>query len=105
MIKYHRESTLTQAELADIPIWVKNNALWWHQKQIDDADFVAGIEYLINENIITISETQITNGVISDEIPVWISEVAGFWAHDEISDVEFVQSIQWLISNGVMVIA
>ena len=100
-----QDSTLTQTELADIPIWVKNNALWWQQKQIDDADFVAGIQYLINENIIQISETQITNGVISDEIPSWISEVAGFWAHDAISDVEFVQSIQWLISNGVMVIA
>ena len=100
-----QESTVTQAELADIPIWVKNNAMWWQQKQIDDADFVAGIEYLINENIIRISETQITNGVISDEIPAWISDVAGFWAYDAISDAEFVQSIQWLISNGVMVIA
>ncbi len=95
----------TQTELADIPIWVKNNALWWQQKQIDDSDFVAGIEYLINENIITISETQTTSVVTSDEIPDWISEVAGFWAHDEISDAEFVQSIQWLISNGVMVVA
>lgn len=99
-----QDSTLTQTELADIPIWVKNNALWWQQKQIDDADFVAGIEYLINENLITISETQTTTAVTSDEIPDWISEVAGFWAHDAISDAEFVQSIQWLISNGVMVV-
>jgi len=95
----------TQTELEDIPIWVKNNALWWQEKQIDDSDFVAGIEYLINENIITISETQSITAATTDEIPDWISEVAGFWAHDSISDAEFVQSIQWLISNGVMVVA
>jgi len=96
---------ISQSDPADIPIWVKNNALWWQQKQIDDSDFVAGIEYLINENIILIPETQITNGATTDEIPGWISEVAGFWAHDAISNAEFVQAIQWLISNGVMVVA
>jgi len=96
---------ISQSDPADIPIWVKNNALWWQQKQIDDSDFVSGIEYLINENIILIPETQITNGATSDEIPSWISEVAGFWAHDAISNAEFVQAMQWLISSGIMVVA
>ena len=99
-----QDSALTQTDLEDIPIWVKNNAMWWQQKQIDDSDFVSGIEYLINENIIRIPETQIT-AATTDEIPNWISEVAGFWAHDAISNAEFVQAMQWLISNGVMVVA
>jgi len=99
------QQPISQSDPADIPIWVKNNALWWQQKQIDDSDFVSGIDYLINENIILIPETQITNGVTSDEIPSWISEVAGFWAHDAISNAEFVQAMQWLISSGVMVVA
>ncbi len=94
----------TQTELADIPIWVKNNAAWWEQKQIDDADFVAGIEYLINQNIIKIQQTETTGSMTADEIPDWIRNVAGFWANDSISDIEFISSMQWLISNGVMVI-
>ena len=74
------------------------------QKQIDDADFVAGIEYLINQNIIKIQQTETTGSITADEIPDWIRNVAGFWANDSISNTEFISSMQWLISNGVMVI-
>jgi len=95
----------TQTELADIPVWVKNNAMWWQQKQIDDSDFVAGIQYLINESIIRMPETETSGNVASEDIPNWIREVAGYWANDSITDAEFVQSMQWLISNGVMVVA
>jgi len=95
---------IVQTELQDIPIWVKNNAAWWYEKQIDDSDFVSGIEYLINKNIINIPDTSVSNSVNSQEIPTWIRDVAGFWAHDSISDAEFIQAFQWLINNGVMVI-
>ncbi len=95
----------TQTELADIPVWVKNNAMWWQQKQIDDSDFVAGIQYLINESIINMPKTETSGNVASEDIPNWIREVAGYWANDSITDVEFIQSMQWLISNGVMVVA
>ncbi len=92
-------------EITDIPLWVKNNAMWWHEKQIDDSDFVSGIEYLINEKVITIPETEVTGSISSKEIPDWISNVAGFWSSDLITDAEFVQAMQWLITNGVMVIS
>jgi len=39
----------TETELTEIPVWIKSNALWWNQKQIDDSDFMAGIEYLIEK--------------------------------------------------------
>ena len=74
--------------------------MWWHEKQIDDEDFVAGIQYMINEEIITIPETEIKSS--TEEIPQWISNVAGYWSNDEISNDEFTQAMQWLISNGVM---
>jgi hypothetical protein len=32
---------LTETELTEIPLWIKSNALWWKQKQIDDSDFMA----------------------------------------------------------------
>ena len=37
-----------------IPDWVRNNAGWWADGQIEDSDFVAGIQYLIENGIISI---------------------------------------------------
>ena len=39
--------------------WVKNNAGWWATDQIEDADFVNGIEYLISKDIIGIDNEKI----------------------------------------------
>ena len=39
----------------DIPSWVKKNAAWWSDGQINDPDFAKGIEYLVQENIINVS--------------------------------------------------
>ncbi len=75
--------------------------MWWHEKQIDDADFVAGIQYMINEELITIHETQIKSST-TKEIPQWVSNVAGYWSNDQIPDDQFVQAMQWLVTNGVM---
>jgi len=41
-----------------IPQWVKNNALWWGQGEITDADFISGIKYLIDEKHMQVSTTQ-----------------------------------------------
>lgn len=35
-----------------IPTWIKNNARWWADGQIDDDSFVNGIKYLIESGII-----------------------------------------------------
>ncbi|HEY8110983.1 MAG TPA: hypothetical protein VIG05_08980 [Candidatus Nitrosotenuis sp.] len=37
---------------ATIPSWVTNVAKWWLDKKITDGDFLAGINYLINNKII-----------------------------------------------------
>jgi hypothetical protein len=37
-----------------VPEWIKNNADWWAQSLISDEDFVKGIEYLIDQRIITV---------------------------------------------------
>lgn len=95
------EETTTKTGFPGIPLWVKNNAMWWHEKQIDDEDFVAGIKYMVNEEILIIPETQITSST-TEEIPSWISNVAGYWSNDEIPDDQFIQAMQWLISNGLM---
>lgn len=84
-----------------IPPWVRNNAGWWATGQIKDADFVTGIEFLINDGIMTIPSTQSEQGT-TKEIPGWIKNNAGWWADGLIEDVDFVSGIQYLISNGIM---
>lgn len=37
-----------------VPEWIRNNAAWWSENQIEDTDFLQGIEYLIENNIIVI---------------------------------------------------
>ena len=38
-----------------IPEWVKNNAGWWADGQIDDKEFVSGIEYMIENGFINVN--------------------------------------------------
>ena len=39
-------------EDTQIPDWIKNVAGWWASGDISENEFLAGIEYLINNNII-----------------------------------------------------
>ena len=32
-----------------IPEWIKNNAKWWSEGQVDDKTFLNGIEFLIEQ--------------------------------------------------------
>ena len=38
-----------------IPSWIKNNAGWWADGQIDDSSFVSGLQWLISNGIMKIS--------------------------------------------------
>ncbi|MDA0756144.1 MAG: peptidase [Crenarchaeota archaeon] len=93
------------ASITQIPQWIKNNAEWWADDQIDDASFVSGIQYLINQGIMKIPETVQGSGSGSNGIPNWIKGNAEWWAAGEIDDNTFVSGIQWLISNGIMKIS
>nr|AIF10718.1 hypothetical protein [uncultured marine thaumarchaeote KM3_47_A03]AIF10766.1 hypothetical protein [uncultured marine thaumarchaeote KM3_47_A04] len=87
-----------------IPAWIKNNAGWWADGQIDDNSFVLGLQWLITNGIMTIPPTE--QGAGSDDvIPSWIKNNAGWWADGQIDDSSFVSGLQWLISNGIMKIS
>ena len=43
------------ASITEIPGWIKNNAEWWADGQIDDNTFVTGIQFLITSGIMKIS--------------------------------------------------
>jgi len=86
---------------SDIPEWVKNNAKWWSNGQIDDNSFVEGIQFLIKEGLIKIPITE-QNIVGQDEIPDWVKNNAGWWADDLISETDFVKGIEFLASQGII---
>jgi hypothetical protein len=44
----------TNDDSQEIPSWIKNNADWWAQGLISDDDFVKGIQFLIEQGIISI---------------------------------------------------
>jgi len=89
----------------EIPDWVRNNAGWWADGQIDDNSFVQGIQWLIQQGIMKIPSTSTGTVTGSNEIPSWIKNNAGWWADGQIDDNSFVQGIQWLIQQGILKIA
>ena len=89
-------------EETSIPAWIKNNAGWWADGQIDDGSFVSGIQWLISNGIMTIPPTEQGTGDEGNVIPDWIKNNAGWWASGQIPDSAFVSGLQWLISNGIM---
>ena len=85
-----------------IPEWIKNNAGWWANGDIDDNSFVQGIQFLIKEGIMKIPPTTQGTGTGGNEIPEWIKNNAAWWADGQIDDNSFVQGIQFLIKEGIM---
>jgi hypothetical protein len=92
---------INQNDEISIPNWIKNNALWWSQEQIDDDTFIQGIEYLIKNQIIVIPQTQ-QETLESKKIPSWIKNNAAWWADGQIGDETFVQGLEFLIQKGVI---
>ena len=89
----------------NIPTWIKTNAGWWANGDIDDNSFVQGIQYLIKEGIMQIPPTAQGSTGGTNEIPAWIKTNAGWWANGDIDDMAFVQGIQYLIKEGIMTIS
>ena len=84
-----------------IPDWVKNVASFWCDDKIDDGSFIEGIQYLIDNNIISVSAT--SSGISgSQEIPDWIKNNACWWSEGLISDSDFALGIEFLVSAGII---
>jgi len=95
-----------------IPSWIKNNAGWWADGMITEDEFLKGIEYLINNNIILIYDTTIdekaftpTDTSATKRVPDWVKNNAGWWAEDLIRDYDFLNGIKYLINKGVILVS
>ena len=85
-----------------IPSWIKNNAGWWRDGNIDDDSFLRGIEFLIQKEVIQIPSPIIESH--NSEIPPWIKENAGWWAEGRISDDDFIYGVSYLVNHGIIVV-
>jgi len=83
-----------------IPDWVKNNARWWAENRIGNAEFAQGIEFLIKQGVIVVPYDESQGG--TGTIPDWIKNNAGWWAQGRIGDEEFVKGIEFLIQIGAI---
>mgnify|MGYP005629887499 FL=1 len=89
----------------DIPSWVKKNVTWWSEGQLTDHDFTKAVEYLVQQEIISVP----TAAEITDEqnetvtsIPSWVKNNAVWWSEGQLTDVEFANGIQYLVSTGLI---
>jgi len=75
--------------------------LRYFPEQITDSEFISGIEHLIDENIIIISDIT-TLESSGQNIPNWIKNTAEWWSLDLVSDDEFVAALEFLINRGII---
>ena len=53
-------SLSASANNSNIPDWIKNNAKWWSEGTISEADYITSLQYLITNGIIQIPITEVT---------------------------------------------
>jgi len=98
----------SSAQDTQIPDWIRNVAGWWAIGDISENEFLTGIEYLINNNIILIDfvpcNYEIQNQTISPSksVPDWIKNNASWWSDNLIDDTDFINGLQYLIEHKII---
>jgi len=97
----------SSAQDAQIPNWVKNVAGWWGSGDISENEFVTGIEYLINNNIILLDFVPCNDEIQSQygdtkSVPDWIKNNASWWSENLIDDIDFINGLQYLIEHKII---
>ena len=88
-------------DYALIPDWIREDALLWSGEKITDDKFTDIINYLIINEIITISENQLDTIEVK-KIPSWIRTTAGWWTDGEIDDKTFVKILEFLVKKNII---
>jgi len=79
-------SPLASAQISDVPDWVKNNAKWWSEGKISEQEYLDGIKFLIDNQIIKVQTFS----------PVLTESKNSFDSTDE----NFLEAIQVQFSSG-----
>jgi len=86
-----------------IPGWIKDNAKGWAEGQVDESDFVSGIEYMVKEKIIYIPDLSLqASATVKETVPDWIKNNAKWWADEQIDEDDFLNSMKFLIQEGII---
>ena len=102
LAKLRNPSELKESNLA-VPEWIKDNAKWWSEGQIGDSDFTNGIQFMIQENIISIPDLpEQASETAEEKVPDWIRNNAGWWANGLISEDDFVNGLKYLVEQGII---
>ena len=100
---YVYELTNTTLIESIVPDWIKNNAKWWSEGQIGEADFITGIQYMMKEKIIDIPDLpEQASEKAEEKVPDWIKNNAKWWAEGLIGEDDFVNGIKWLVEHGII---
>ena len=97
-IMIHKNTT---NDSALIPDWIREDALLWSEEKITDDKFTDIINYLIKNEIITISENQF-DAMEVNKIPSWIRTTTGWWTDGQIDDKTFVESLEFLVKKSII---
>ena len=97
----------SSAQDTQIPNWIKNVAGWWGSGIISENEFLTGIEYLVNNNIILINFVPCNDEIQSQygntkSIPDWIKNNANWWSENLIDDTDFINGLQYLIEYKII---
>ena len=108
-IEYSGSSDTTEFELNDsgkiiVPFWVRDFSKYWYNDEISDKEFAKGIEFLIKQNIIVVSQSSSQSTVDEVKIPNWVKTSTGWWIQGKTSDMEFAKSIEYLIKVGIIIV-
>ena len=94
----------SSAQDTQIPGWIKNVAGWWANGEISENEFLTGIEYLINNNIISLDSMPcgLLGTSHTEFVPDWIKNNAMWWSEDLIEDIDFINGIEYLIKIRII---
>ena len=97
----------SSAQDAQIPNWIKNVAGWWANGVVSESEFLAGIEYLVNNNIILLDFVPCNDKIQSQyvdtkSVPDWIKNNASWWSENLIDDIDFINGLQYLIEYKII---
>ena len=85
-----------------IPDWIKTYAELWAMGDMSDAEFISGLDFMLEHHIIIIPNLQYSEENFVSSIPNWIRNNADWWANDLISQQEFVNSLEYLIEEQII---
>ena len=97
----------SSAQDTQIPDWIRNIAGWWAIGDISENEFLTGIEYLINNNIILLDFVPCNDEIQSQygdtkSVPDWVKNNASWWSDNLIDDTDFINGLQYLIEHKII---